>query len=297
MRLTFENCREHIENHLSKIKSNWTHNIDFEEVKPVILTHIWRFWDKYKKDISNPDLFFNQIRLLIHNDLESILEKELCFQSQFQNHIHEIEILIERKRRDWTFKASLKLDFDDVKAMILNHIWKKWSQYDSTKPLGAWVNRIIKNQLINTFRNEYKSTSSPCNTCEFNMGNDACAKFKIQGIECPDYENWYNGKRHAHNLRMPLPLENHSNEVLSHECKYLDLEKELEDIHTQLKKDFSVTEWKIYELLYIQHNSEEQVIKLMNFHPATGAKIIFKIKQNIKKIGKKVIQTQTYRDQ
>ena len=44
----------------------------------------------------------------------------------FEDCYDEIEKIVEKKSYDWTLKANLLLDFDDVKSIIISHVWKKW---------------------------------------------------------------------------------------------------------------------------------------------------------------------------
>ena len=74
----------------------------------------------------------------------------------FEDCLPEIEIIIENKRKDWTFKASVMCDFDDVKSVIMVHIWRKWYLYNQDKPLGGWVATIVKHQFHNILRDSYR---------------------------------------------------------------------------------------------------------------------------------------------
>lgn len=94
-------------------------------------------------------------------------------------------------------------------------------------------------------------------------------------------------------MRMPLPMENHTNEIFNQPCQYTNLEDELRDINIQLKTALSQTEWRVYTLLYTQHYSEDEVMKTMDFHPVAGRKILTKIKQNIKKVSIALVHEKT----
>ena len=111
-------------------------------------------------------------------------------QLSFEDCYVEIEAQLEKNRIRWTYKADLMMDFDDVKMKFLAHIFKKWHQYDQSRPLGAWVATVFKNQFSNLLRDLYLSTSSPCSQCPCNLGNGACSLFGVQSNECGLYEKW-----------------------------------------------------------------------------------------------------------
>ncbi len=107
-----------------------------------------------------------------------------------------IEKMLETRRRKWTLYAiSGFFDFNDVKSIIKTHIWKKFSQFDQTKPLENWVSVIINNQIRNLRRNMYDNYSRPCLKCAENQGDNLCAIFGKQNSECNIYAKWEKDKK------------------------------------------------------------------------------------------------------
>lgn len=183
----------------------------------------------------------------------------------FEENYTEICGLIERKRSKWQFKASVMRDFDDVKMEILAHIWKQWALYDQARPLGAWVNTVIHHKITNILRDSYLSTSSPCSRCACNMGDNLCSLYGEQGISCDLYKDWYETKKSRHDARLPLPLENHTNEVYDKPDSNIDIEKAMLVLHKKMKNHLTSSEWDIYENIYVLNFSKEETAKKLGF--------------------------------
>lgn len=183
----------------------------------------------------------------------------------FEDCYDEIATIVEKQRPQWTFKATMMRDFDDVKMEIIAHVWKKWHLYDQARPLGGWVATIVKHQFSNILRDTYLSTSSPCARCACNIGDNVCSIYGEQGIECPLYKKWYNTKRHAHEARLPVALENHTNEAYNRPDQTTDLEHAIGGLHEKMKEVLTKSEWEIYRRLYVEHKSEEEAAQELGF--------------------------------
>ncbi len=183
----------------------------------------------------------------------------------FEESYDEIQRVIEKKRYDWTLKANLMMDFDDVKLMIITHVWKKWDKYDQKRPLANWVAEVTRNQFSNILRDAYLSTTAPCSRCPLNMGEERCQKYeKTESMECPLYAKWYNTKRHSHNVRLPLPLDSYMHEMSNPFDASYDIEAGVPKMHEAMRKVLRNSEYEIYKRLYIEHKSEEQTAKELN---------------------------------
>lgn len=197
----------------------------------------------------------------------------------------EIKKIINNKRYEWTFKADLMMDFDDVASIILTHVWKKWHLYDQRRPLGGWVATVTNHQFANILRDRYQSTSSPCSRCPCNMGGNACSLYGVQGQECGLFAQWYKTKRYAHDVRLPVPIENHLNEVREKPDNFFDVERATESLHSRIKKRLTNSEWDIYERLYIQNKDEEETAKELGFKTSeVGRKMGYKRIRQVKTI-------------
>ena len=186
------------------------------------------------------------------------------------------------------------MDFDDVAQIIRVHVYKKWHLYDPSKPLGPWLNRIISNQIKNLIRNNYGNFSRPCLKCAAAEGEDLCTIYQKQCSDCPLYSNWERSKKIAHDTKLPVPLENHTQEVYSMPSSTLDLEASAIRLHKKMKKVLKPVEWKVYEKLYILHMDEEKVAKQMGYKTSEknrppGYKQLKNIKKGIMEKVKKVL--------
>ncbi len=201
----------------------------------------------------------------------------------FEECYDRIEAVVEKKRSSWMFKATNMEDFDDVKMQILQHIFIKWHLFDQNRNVESWAAGITKNLFINKLRDCYAGTASPCNRCACNMGNNLCSEYGEQGEECAIFGRWYHGKRHKHEARMPLTMENRLNEVGNTPALVGNLEQAVEEMHHKMQKRLTAAEWEVYDLLYIQHKTEEEAAKIL------GLLIQDKIKNNRIRIVKKII--------
>lgn len=183
----------------------------------------------------------------------------------FEECYTEISAIVEKQRSKWTFKASVMRDFDDVKIEIITRIWEKWGLYDQSRPLGGWVATVVKHAFFNILRDTYLSTSSPCMQCAANIGDGMCSQYGEQGVECPLFKKWYHTKRHKHEARLPVALENHLNEAYSRPDQTTDLEHAITGLHEKMKEVLTKSEWEIYRRLYVEHKSEEEAAQELGF--------------------------------
>lgn len=212
----------------------------------------------------------------------------------FEESRKEIERLLENKRGRWQFKASVMMDFDDVKNKILAHIWMKWDTYDPSRTLGAWVNTIIKNQMQNIFRDCYLSTSPPCAKCPCNLGDGMCSLYGQYSTECVPYQMWSKNKKYRHEARMPLPIEGRENAVYSLEEDSYDMEAAAEILHRKILPRLTQSEQEIYIMLHIEHLPEDDIAKKLGFksnekNRKNGYKRFRQVNKKAAKIGKLIL--------
>ena len=69
----------------------------------------------------------------------------------FEDKIDKIEIALERKRSKWDLDAVAYVDYDDIKQIIMTHIYKKWHLWDQSKPVEPWLSRVVSNQFKKPF--------------------------------------------------------------------------------------------------------------------------------------------------
>lgn len=213
----------------------------------------------------------------------------------FEESIEIIDDLLRKNKHRWQLKIVASMDWDDVCQIIRLHIFKKWHLFDQTKKLEPWVNTIIGNQIRNTRRNQFDFCSRPCLKCVFNMGGDLCG-WTLEGKQdsvCPLFKKWENGKRYAHDVRLPVSTESHINEVMEMPSNGIDSDKYVNIFHEEMRKKLKKSLWEAYEALYIKNISEEELAKSMGFishekNRKPGYARIQQIKRTIIKIAREV---------
>jgi DNA-directed RNA polymerase specialized sigma24 family protein len=204
----------------------------------------------------------------------------------FEESIGIIDVEINKRRGKWNLSVLAWMDFQDVSQILRIHIYKKWHLYDETKPLGPWLNRIISNQIKNLIRNNYGNFCRPCLKCAAAEGGDLCTIYGKQDNSCPLYANWEHTKKGAHDAKLPVPLENHSQEVYSLDSNSIDVQATAIKLHERMKVLLKPIEWRVYKYLYIMDKSETEVAKLMGYktsekNRSPGYKQIKNIKKSI----------------
>jgi RNA polymerase sigma factor (sigma-70 family) len=205
---------------------------------------------------------------------------------EFEDCISAIDKEIAKRKNKWSLSALSWMDFDDVSQIIRIHVYKKWHLFDQNKPLAPWLNRIISNQIKNLIRNNYGNYARPCLKCAASEGTDLCTIYEKQDSTCPLYANWVRSKQIAHNIKLPVPLENHSQEIYSQQDDKIDINENIERVHKKMKEILKPIEWKVYRLLYIDHKNEEEAAKSMGYRTtekgrSPGYKQIKNIKRTI----------------
>lgn len=213
----------------------------------------------------------------------------------FEDNIDLIDVEINKRRGKWNLSVLAWMDFQDVSQILRIHIYKKWHLFDTTKPLGPWLNRIISNQIKNLIRNNYGNFCRPCLKCAAAEGGDLCAIYGKQDNECPLYANWELTKKSAHDAKLPLPLENHAQEVFSLDSNSIDVMATARKLHERMKCLLKPIEWRVYKYLYILDKPEAEVAKLMGYktsekNRSPGYKQIKNIKKSIIEKVKKALR-------
>jgi len=217
--------------------------------------------------------------------------------AKFEDKIDIINNELRKRRGKWQLKARADLDFEDVEQIIRFHIYKKWALWDQTKIIEPWLNRIITRQISNLLRNLYGGFSRPCLKCAANQGGELCAIYKTQCAECPLYAKWIKGKKQAHDVKVPLPLETHTQEVESISSDFIDYEGAADVIHTRIKVKLTKVQFRVYQMLYIDNLSEDEIARQMGYKKNEDLKrkvIRYKQIENYKKkfvdLARKIIQ-------
>lgn len=207
---------------------------------------------------------------------------------KFEGCINLINTEILKRKNKWTLSTLNWIDFEDVSQIIRFHIYKKWNLYDDSKPILPWINRIISNQIKNLIRNNYGNYARPCLKCAAALGDNECRIYGKQDQSCPMFKNWLKTKKNAYDLKMAVSIEDHSHEINNQTGLDTDIQKATENLHKKMQEILKPVEWKVYELLYIQYKSEEQVCRILKFKYDKQAKSTYN--KQLKNIQKSIIK-------
>lgn len=179
--------------------------------------------------------------------------------STFEDNIHIINEELKKRKGLWNLSSIQYMDYDDVCQIIRIHIYEKWHLYDQSKPLIPWLNITISHQIKNLVRNLYTNYSRPCLKCEASI-DEGCKIYTEQCARCPLYAAWEKGRKKAYAVKIPIPLEPHlNNDDIEHQQDISDIEKTANIIHEKMKSCLKPNDWLIYQLLFIEQLSDEEV--------------------------------------
>lgn len=202
----------------------------------------------------------------------------------FNDCLDIINTEIAKRRYKWSLNSLAWMDFDDVSQIIRIHIYNKWSQYDPERPLQPWLNAVISSQIKNLIRNNYGNYARPCLRCDAAEDNSGCKIYKTQCKACPLYADWLKRKQPAHNIKLPVSIENHTNEVSQISDSPQDITYQISKVHIKMKEILKPLEYKVYEGLFILNEDESVVAgKLGYISNESGRPPGYKQIKNIRK--------------
>lgn len=212
----------------------------------------------------------------------------------YEENYPRIEKIVDAKKYKWQLKAIPSIDFEDVKMIILNHIYKKIHLYNHKKPLEAWVATITHNQFVNILRNLYSRYTRPCNACAAKVNETECSVYGEQCAKCSLYKKWEKNKKHACDIKLPTSIENHTTEVQSKQDTNFELDLNIKKMHVRIQPELNNIERKVYNHLFVDNKEEKEVAELMGYKSKEKSKIqgykrIQQIKTTIIKKAKKVL--------
>lgn len=205
----------------------------------------------------------------------------------FEDKIDIICKAINKKRNKWQLNAITWMDFDDVAQIIKLHIYKKWPMWDQSKPLEPWIGRIISNQLKNLIRNNYTNYVRPCLSCPHNLGEDQCSLTAngFQNSSCALFSKWEKTKKSGYDLKMPLTIENHKQEIEACMDSSPFSFFSVEVLNLEMQKVLTCKQYTAYVMLFLENKDEEDVAKYMGYKTSEKNRMIgYKQIKNLKKL-------------
>ncbi len=185
----------------------------------------------------------------------------------FEDKLEQIERALEKKRSKWDLDAVPSVDYDDIKQIIMTHIYKKWHLWDQTKPIEPWLSRVVANQFKNLLRNHYGNYARPCLRCEHNLGGDSCGLNSSgrQDNSCQLYADWEKRKKSAYDIKLAVTIENHTNEINQRQDEFIDIADATERISEHLKPHLNLKQYMAFRMLFIENHSEEKVASYLGY--------------------------------
>jgi hypothetical protein len=183
---------------------------------------------------------------LLYEDCSAVIDKE-----------------IRKRRHKWLYHH---IEWDDVAQTIRAKIALRWGHWDQTRPLAPYVNRIITRHLQNLVRDSYAKLVKPCVKCAGNEGENFCrfTASKTQCAQCPLYAEWQKSRESAFNVSLPVPIENHIDEVVNIQEDFVDIEDGRQKLTKLLKKHLTPVEYKIYVWFFVEGRDDMYVSQKMN---------------------------------
>ncbi len=209
----------------------------------------------------------------------------------YEDHSDLIDQELSKRRKNWFLTSVAWVDFDDVCQIIRAHIYNKWSQWDQSRPIKPWINKIIANQMKNILRNHYSNYARPCLNCPFNSDAEynlcSFTKSGEQDCSCPLYKKWNKTKKNAYNIKITLSLDNHINQIDGSSDSVIgaDIDAASNKLIKELKRQLNARQFQAFDLLFIKNLTDEEVANQMGFKSTeNGRKAGYKQIKNLKKI-------------
>lgn len=215
-------------------------------------------------------------------------QKKLNSGPNFLDNLDLINELIEKQRSRWTLTALVWMDWDDISQILRTHLFVKWPMYDQNKPLGPWVSVVVGNQIRNLVESKYTNYTKPCCRCEAATGDSGCSIYGEQGRLCPLYARWMRIKGNALATKLPVSLEDHSQEVHELPDNNEDLTDKIARFHDVIIPLLTAGEQKIYQWCYIDGLEDDEVKVLMA--KAISDKVIESWPEKLKVIKFKIVE-------
>lgn len=194
----------------------------------------------------------------------------------FEEKYPAIKEVIQKYSNRWHLDAIHWLSFEDIASEIEMHIYKKWHLWDQLKPIEPWVATICQNQIKNKLRNNYGNFARPCIKCPNALGDTHCSVTSNheQCVECPIYKGWVDsGKKMRHDIKLPLELENHANEINNRPSEEIDYDLSVSKLRVELASKMEPKIFIAFEMLCFEHKEDDEVAKFLGLKNRPGESV------------------------
>ena len=204
----------------------------------------------------------------------------------FEDKLKEIEAALERKRPKWHLDAVPYIDYDDIKQVIMTHIYKKWHLWDQSKPIEPWLSRVVANQFKNLLRNHYGNYANPCPDQHLSDHDP---------LTCPICIKWNQSKKSAYDVKLPVTMENHIHEIYEKTDNTVNLDAATQKLTIKIKAELNKRQFQAFKMLFVQNKTEEEVAIFLGFKTSekkrsAGYKQIKNLKKIFQEKARKIIE-------
>ena len=226
--------------------------------------------------------------------------KKILFEDKYELIFEQLE----KRRGQWFLKAINWISWEDVKQIILTHIYNKWHLWDQKRAIEPWLNRIISNQIKNILRNHYSNFVRPCVSCPFNTSGsidginenaNSCSwtKTKKQDRHCPLFAKWEKTKKSSYQINTASSIEDIGD--VGKKERDFDIDKATEKLNILMKEHLSEKHYKIYKMIHIENLDINKAAEKLGYKSnekgrKAGYKQIKNFEKMFKVLAKKLIK-------
>ena len=217
---------------------------------------------------------------------------------KYEDYIDRVEEVLKKCRPKWTFTADNALSYDDVCQIIRAHIARKLEEglYDTDRAFEPWAYATCHNQIKNILKSKWSTYIIPCQSlkCAAYIPDDGCKIYGEPCAKCPLIAKWQNNKKYACDIKLPVAIENHAQEVSSKPDDTIDLLAGYSELNKLLLVSLNKNQLIVYKSIYIDNLSEEETAKNLGYKTTEknrfpGYKNISDLKKQIINIAKQII--------
>ncbi len=222
-----------------------------------------------------------------------VVDKSLP-QETFEEMLPMINELIAKRRNSWPEGLEHILSYEDFSQNLLIHIFNKFSYIDQSQvKVKNYINRLISNQIIKKIRSHFGNGPVPCSQdgCPLLDASTTKCATSCDASEChncPKFLAQIARKSQSYQARNPSSLDDETF-MLSNSLKGAmpqatpNLGKSKQNLHENMQRVLTEEYYDYYDLLYIQHVSDEDFAEIRGYRSLEKRKPGYKRISDIKK--------------
>ena len=217
---------------------------------------------------------------------------------KYEDYVNQVETVLQKCKSKWTFTADNSISYDDVCQIVRAHIAKKIDEglYDAARPFEPWAFALCHNQIKNILKSKWSTYIIPCQAlkCAAYIPDDGCKIYGSPCSSCPLIARWQNNKKYACDVKLPVAIENHAQEVSSKSYDGVDLLSGYEELNETLLARLNKNQLIVYKSIYVDNLSDEDTARKLGYKTTEknrlpGYKNISDLKKQIVSIAKEIV--------